>query len=324
MRAGWFTVAISCWLVGCGGPSAVPPAVRCPTPDVALGAEPGAEPVAEPSAAAPAPTPAPPVEPAAAVGPRPTTVDDFLPNHFEDDDVRTRVLQSIPGSVVPESGYGADRVECGGHIASVIEQPLVKGGPSSGSLVVGTADGKTRAVVAPRKPGARYRILGCAELTGDGTPELVAATWGSYSLILSLGAKVTTIYEGPLPFPEVVGPGKTLLHVRDTRLERLGLQLPGVLLPLVPTWWSFDGQRFVERTRDVPERLAAQRNKALELGAACLAAREVFCEERLAAFFAGSASVVGDGAQARGRLPNERTRQLFDELLGKLTKGGAK
>jgi hypothetical protein len=115
-----------------------------------------------------------------------------------------------------------------------------------------------------------------------------------------------------------------VLHVRDWRLDRIDVRVPGVLLPAIPTWWAYVKDRFVERTRDYPARVEDQRAKALALGRKCLAERELFCEERLAGFFAGTAAVLGDAAAARARLPDESVRKRFDEILALLSAGGKK
>ena len=318
----WLPLAcVGLW--GCGATPAPGPSPACPSavPEVApTGDE------AEPCASA-APNAASSSVPRVSVALPPeataTTIDDFAPFDLGAEGTRLRAYAALPGAVVAKDEFGAQSLECGELFAFVVDQPEVKGGPASGSLVVGGAGGKTKAVIAPRK-GNAYRLIACVDLTGDGVPELVVGTWGAYSLILSLGAKVTTVYEGEPPFPERDPSGKVLLHVQDQRLGRLGLEIPGVLLPSIPSWWAYVGDRFRERTRDYPKRMDEQRAKALELAKQCLADHEIFCEERLAAFFAGTASVLDDGASVRARLPDEPLRKRFDELAVLVGKGGKK
>jgi hypothetical protein len=255
--------------------------------------------------------------------PQPTTAMDFMAEPFTDDSTRLRALHRIAGAVVSEDETGSDRLDCGDFFAFVVDETKVKGGPAKGSVVVGTSTGRTKAVIPPRK-ATTYRILACADFNGDKLPELVVRSWGSYSAIFSIGTSVTTLYEGSLPFPEIDDHGKVVLHVRDARIDKLKLQMPGVLLPSTPTYWTLEGKRFAERTRSFAPLVEAQRAYALEQGARCLQDKEIFCEERIAAFFAGSASVMGDDAAVAARLPNDAVRARFRELLGALGKRGGK
>lgn len=300
----------------CPEPPAIhsPPPVDSPQPPLASAS-------ASPSPAQ-APSPENTASPAAASdSDAPLVVLDFRPDPFRDDDTRRSAYEALPGSTVYDSPPPGERVKCGDKTAFVVDKPLVAGGPHSGSIVVGTAQGRTLAVIPPSK--ATWRLFACADLTGDRSPELIVCSFSEQSMILTLGGKVAPIYQGSLPFPERSQGDKVVLHVRDHRLVKLSLAVPGVLMPTVPTYWAWDGTRIADQTRQHKERVEAQRAEARKVIDACLAEKEATCVDRAAAFYAGTAVLLGDETSLEATLPKV-LRGRFRELVSRIGKGASR
>lgn len=224
--------------------------------------------------------------------------------------------------------------DCGGHIVrpheSSFESPQARGAILRGSLIVGNAAGKTKAIYPPRKGSTGWGFdFSCGDITGDGVPEVLATTAtsaGTFALIVSLKDPPEVLHDGVAPFLEKKPDGGFVLHVRDPLLTRANLALPWLITPPVPRYLSFDGRRFVDRTRDEKALIAGQRAFALEVtgraGTPGCAAEDLFCREQLASFFAATALLLGDEPFAQ--LPREEDRARARAILASLRQAGVR
>lgn len=224
--------------------------------------------------------------------------------------------------------------DCGGHIVRLheasYESPQARGAVLRGSLIVGNAAGKTKAIYPPRKGSTGWGFdFSCGDITGDGVPEVLATTAtsdGMFALIVSLKDPPEVLHDGVGPFLEKKPDGRFVLHIRDPLLTRANLALPWLITPPVPRYLRFDGRRFVDRTAEENALIAGQRAFALEVagraGTPGCAADDLFCREQLASFFAATALLLGD--EPFDQLPREEDRARARAILASLRQAGVR